>query len=524
MNWKIYVAWFFPIWIYIAVICGKLLYATAQIYPMFLIGAIGITLTFITGFILIGLILKHPIGHILASIGMLVGCIITITLFIGAHGEAYQGLFAVGLYSGIFGIVIFMKTIRQEYWLKLHRDFLSNIKKNPKSLKKVIAGIICMGMAGTGMILIRDYPGSSVTFEISANDAQNYDLVVYFPDYNAINVQICEIFQEVNATLSFPMSEKEFQENDTRNQKAADAVKLLNQYGVRTEIWPLFEWEDGSYPSISEMNRWGILYEKFHNWTMRHNITVEYLLWDIESGGESANYSDVENWIEPFKTFGKMGASGKWLRDVDLNWQDALTIIRNLSQQSKADGHIMRTTTHTIIHDLFDGDSDIQKNDGLPVWDAGDAFEYISMMAYLGCEWGGTTTPDLVYENVRLSAISQPGQIAICIGCINYTPYPTIEPIVRDVRLSLAAGCHSVRLFQANSWISGVGVWNSSSGNMVYGGPAHGVDGETGLRQLLQACRESGTVTYTPTRSYRAGMFASIFQDIVWDFGKPYLF
>ena len=92
---------------------------------------------------------------------------------------------------------------------------------------------------------------------------------------------------------------------------------------------------------------------------------------------------------------------------------------------------------------------------------------------------------------------------------------------MNDVYLVLAAGCDSVRLFQANSWIDGVGTFQGSGG-MVYGGSAHGVNGTSGLLQLLEACRQGGTVTYTPSPSDHQGIFTSILDNILDDFAKPY--
>jgi hypothetical protein len=154
---------------------------------------------------------------------------------------------------------------------------------------------------------------------------------------------------------------------------------------------------------------------------------------------------------------------------------------------------------------------------GIPAWDSKEAYEYISMMSYRGCEWGGDPgSSTWIYEHVKASAKTQTGKIAICLGCINYNPYPTIASVVNDVHLALSAGAHSVRLFQGASWIYGV---SPDPIKNVWGNIAHGLNNtETeGLLQLLKACRQGGNVAYTPGIEIDVNIFFNILIDIILD-------
>jgi hypothetical protein len=522
MKRSLFCLWMTPLFLYVMYFCIKLTVSLFKIWSPLGWGAIGILIAVSVFLIILLFLIEHPLIQVLWAIIVLVGSTAPIAIFIGAHSNTAQLFFIADLYTLIGAVFVFIDGVKKEKWQTYKQAFQATLEKKPHALKLLFILFCVSGIVCPVLIVNLSNPGDTQTFQITDQQAQSYDLVVYFPDYTKVDTQICSIFQEVNATLSFPMSEDQFSPSDNRSILAANAVALLNTYNVKVEIWPLFEREYGSYPSISEMGRWEILYFKFHNWTVFHNLTVDYVLWDIESGGEGANKDEFNSWVEPYKSCGRFGAGLELVHNISQIWNNALETINTLGVQAKIDGHIMRTTTHTIIWDLFDGDSDIQKHDGLPVWDATASFEYISMMAYLGCEWGGNPgTSDSIYEVVRASKLTQPGTIAVCLGCINYTPYPTITPVVNDVLLSIAAGCDSVRLFQANSWINGVGTWEGRSG-IVNGGIAHGVDGVSGLRQLLLACRKGGSVSYVPTKNMRNHIFNMVALDVLLDLSRPF--
>jgi hypothetical protein len=155
--------------------------------------------------------------------------------------------------------------------------------------------------------------------------------------------------------------------------------------------------------------------------------------------------------------------------------------------------------------DILTGSNNEQKYDGMPSFDIRSDYDYISMMIYRGCEWGGNTTPEYVYTGVKaLKATQVPGgDVGVCLGCINYLPYPTIASVQNDVRLALAAGATSVRLFQGQSWTDG-GVF-----------PGYGFGG---LRDLLLAVRQGGSAQYVSNSSYEVGSALNIIQDVFYDF------
>lgn len=556
-----YAAWFAPLWIYLGVLAGRFIHATSQIGPRLAGGSWGVATSLVGLFALGAVLARYPLGRVTLAVLVLASSVVPVCLLVGAHGVVYWGLFLTTAYLDIGAVLVTReglgKIARSRQAKREGRPAspgrrggaVEGVKNVPGTVhidtppapapaapasplsgrrrrqRRRLATLLLLGVAGTclvtGPLLVARVatPGPTRSFTITPARAASYDLVVYFPRVTAVNETVCEIFASANATLSFPLSEDKFQAGDPAGEAAAQAVQQLNAHGIPVEIWPLFERDEGHYPSIAEIDRWDDLYAHFHDWTVRHGLTVEYLLWDIETEGEGIDKTEFEAWPFPLDEIGKHAADARRIAEMEPTWTEALQTVRALGQQARADGHAMRTTTHTIIWDLFDGDADLQKQAGLPVWAAGDAFEYVSMMAYRGCEWGGTPANSaMIYDVVRASALTQPGTIAVCLGCINYTPYPTIAPVVADVHLALAAGADSIRLFQANSWIDGVGTWEGSGG-MVYGGGAHGIEG---FRALLAACREGGTTTYQPTSRDQLTAFGSVLLDVLWDLAGPF--
>nr|MDO8087872.1 hypothetical protein [Candidatus Sigynarchaeum springense] len=531
-----YIIWASPLVAILGIFITRCAAAAWPIEPAIGLGFLGYGFLVAGFFVLLGLLIKHPLFQFIFSTIFMIFSIAVFTIFFGSYGQAYILAFISTVFMDVVAGYNIWDCARKKdgvmNWVRMRKAFWAIFKdKEVKGVKaarkRLVAGLLVFaGLYGSMGFLVAAPQNADMapeTFTITALQAENYDLFVYFPDYSVINDTICDIFDEANATLSFPLTEDRFAVGDANGDLAANKTALLNARGIKVEVWPLFEWDEGSYPSISEIDRWPILYEKFHNWTVRNAITVDYMMWDIEAGGEEANNDDIKDWIQPFRALAEHGRNALRVKQMDEIWPGALATIRALGDQCRVDGHLMCTTTHTIIEDVFDGDSDGQKLLGLPVWDAADAFDFISMMIYRGCEWGGVpATTDYVFDYARMNALinNRPGDIvAVCLGCINYTPYPDIPSVVNDVHLSLAAGANMVRLFQANSWINGVGTWQNSYGNWIYGGPAHGV---SGLRDLLLACRQGGSVVYQPTASRRQALLTSIAYDVLFDLGKPF--
>ncbi|MHA1872166.1 MAG: hypothetical protein ACTSU2_13875 [Promethearchaeota archaeon] len=566
-NWELGRVWFFlmgaPLFIILFWFNLRLIGITSRIWHSFMIGFIGVFFLLIVIYLALEYMYRFPLAQVAISILLIVLSLFLIIMFIFARAQAFRILFGLAIYEDTLAVIqivyLLKKLIKQmkvagrgatredQINLAIPRKnlkafIISGIKIIGRDLKSELMEIfrifklkkrylrsikfnifivsLFLGIILAPKLVINDKP---MVFSISDEQAESYNLVVYFPDYNQIDSQIVSIFKEVNATLSFPLTINRFFEGDMQGEIAANKVKLLNQNNVSVEIWPLFESNNGSYPSISEIKDWPYLYNMFQEWIVRNNISVQYLLWDIESGGEFADAPSFNN-LSPFlKWLAYSSYEPLRVNSIKEQWPNALEVIHNISDRARNDGHIMITTTFTLIQDVFDGDPDLQQFYGLPVWDAGDAFTYISMMAYRGCEWGGEPQPSsMIYEFVHMSAISQPGTIAVCLGCINYTPYPEIKDVKQDVLLALAAGANTVRLFQANSWINGVGTWQNSNGNWIYGGIAHGVDNSTtgGLKQLLEACRTGGSVEFTPNRNIRYSILNSILKDLTYNLMK----
>lgn len=515
MKSRKFLIWFLPIIILAFIVSIQFL------IPALYLGGIALAYAFmfplLVAFIvlIVYIVALHPIGQILVSSILILISLSILLMFVYSGFTAFFSLVIIFTYAAAFSVYAIY-------------DALSNAKKMREESKiymknryeKILVTFLIL------IPVILSFGLSSLYYlpparEITINDAQaeTYELVLYYPTKPDIDEEFCEVMQATNVNcVSFQMSEYEFEAGSIYERQAAYAVRNLTNYNIKVEIWPLFNVGEGHYPSISEIDRFDDLYSAFHDWLVRNSLNVDYLMWDIETEGEYANVSIYENWTEPFKTLAGVGAQGKRFNRIESIWSEANQAIINLAEQANDDGIEVRTTTHTIIWDVLDGDSDIQQQNGIPAWASKDAYEYISMMAYRGCEWGGfPTDPSYIYKTVKTSADTQDPPIAICLGCINYNPYPNIQSVVSDVHLALGAGADSVRLFQGASWVYGVAENEEKD---VWGNIAHGLNNtETqGLLQLLQACRQGGTFTYEPTIWMEHSAIGSVILDILYNF------
>jgi hypothetical protein len=356
-----------------------------------------------------------------------------------------------------------------------------------------------------------------VQFTITDAQAMDYDLVLYYPDPQWINASVCQIAADHNVTLSFNVVQPDFAAAEPRSTIIANAVRVCNAYNVSVEVWPLFAWDNGSYPSLSDADRIPGLYADFRAWAVRENINISYIMWDMEAGGEVDTCTNPA-WVDNLGIFGYTGRSVYCLATARDSWNAAVAIIKSVHQQAKTDGYIVRATTHAgMVYDMFDGDDSIQRNWRLPVWTTGE-YEYVSQMLYRGCDGPGNRSSAFIYEGVRASALAVPGKTAVCLGCINYEPYPDIPSVVADVHLALAAGADSVRLFQGCSWVFGTGEAPGVPDGVAWTNPPHYL---SGLDALLAACRQGGNVTYYPEQNDRNEMIVSILLDVFQDFVFP---
>ncbi len=517
-TWILFLAWLAPFGAVVVYFSARLLAATSYMGGIVSSMAIGTVFGLATLFVFIFLLLLHPAGRFVASVLLGVLAILPIPVVASSGFTSFVFLFIIGIYT--LGWAIFNAIDVVMSW-KRSRKLISGLQKGSKHA--IASALMVSGFLFTcvACVLSPGYvPMQSIDYEITDGQADSYELVLYWPAKDQVNDSFCALLQAANVTTnSFSMLQDEFENGTIAEMLATNATRAANARGLKVEIWPLFNAGEGHYPSISEIDRFPELYEAFHNWTLRNNITVDYILWDIESEGEGTNASAFINWIEPFKTLATYGAMGRYISSLRPGWVLANEAIRNLAARSRTDGHIARATTSPIIWDVFDGDGQLQMLSGIPAWDSSDAYEYISMMSYRGCGWGGNTSASWIYEHVRASRLTQPGKVAICLGCLNYNPYGKIASVVNDVRLALAAGANAVRLFQGWSWVAGVSP-NPDQG--VLGNPANGYNGTTGLLQLLQACRSGGTVTYKPEAAIYIDIFVNILVDVAMDLVNPF--
>ncbi|MHA1340146.1 MAG: hypothetical protein ACTSRZ_10340 [Promethearchaeota archaeon] len=552
MNLKSFLIFITPITSILIYIILRLIIISFSFGRIFVLLSFG-ALPILFGILLIFYILaRHPLGMIFDSLIMLLLSLSLIYIVYLTRFSAMIIPFVISIVQIVFSILNISYAIknfreityklregkkRRRMDRKLKRQNKNNIdssgleeinarqKENERiefeyniklQLYALFAIFLCISGFGFGIFYF-PYQNYEKEFVISDYEAQSYELVLYYSNKADINETFAKIMSEANVScVSFPMKQAEFAEGSVEEITAAYAVRNLTNYGIKVEVWPLFNPDEGFYPSISEIDRFPELYESFKNWTIRNSLNVDYILWDIETFGETPDTAQYNDLSEPFKTLALGAVYASKISETKKIWKDANEAIISLANQARLDGFEIRTTTHTIIWDVFDRDDDLQMSLGIPAWSSKDAYEYISMMSYRGCEWGGNSSSTWVYEHVHASDMTQQGKIAICLGCINYNPYPDIESVVHDVRLALAAGADAVRLFQGVSWVYGVGADPSKE---ITGNIAHGFNStETeGLLQMLEECRKGGIVKYRPEFDIDLTIIGYILADIVLD-------
>ncbi len=496
MKWTIIAAFFLPI-------VGILLYMTFQFLKLAgMMGgsiasiAFGSTILLLAAFILFLLTIKNPIIRILLGLGSFIFFAAELLLFsisefeIGHFGMMWASI------ELLFGILLFRDAAGD---LKRHNPLYGIPKIRHKQL---VSLLLAVNLLLSGALILTPLLPKTHSFAISDAQAQEYDLVLYWGGQTQMNETLVDICADANATLSFNMVESMFAAGDPVGDHCASVVAYANTQGVKIEIWPLFLREDGLYPSYSDTYKMELLYEKFHSWTLSHSITVDYLLWDIETDPNKP----YEGWAKDIPLLSDLGNIIAPLLSVEErrnNWTETLQIWQELNQRAIGDGYTVRGTLMPLAFDLLDGDADFQLSQGLPGYEILEEYEYISQMIYRGCEWGGATTNEYVYQSVKAMSLAlSPHHVAVCIGCINYLPYPDVESVTNDIYLALAAGAHSVRLFQGHSWVAG-GTY-----------PGHGYDG---LEELLSAARSGGTGSYTRNYPYELSVLGQIYLDISLD-------
>jgi len=443
------------------------------------------------------LIIKLIIG-IVFEIWMLFGLLIS-----ALNGfQYYHLIFATGLYEGVFAIFLFRDAAKK--WKRgKNREKISFKDKRTKISAISLSAVFIIGLIFSFSPF---YSNKTHTFEVSDTQAQNYELVLYLP----ATMEAVNACRDANATLSFNMDQSLFNVSNPTGTDLANIVDYANQEGVPIEIWPLFDSDGNHYISSRKtIHLWG-LYADFHNWTVFHNITVDYILWDIEDWIqiEDLNYMGWARNVPLLNVLGNISMYGVIFKDNLRNWPSIIEEWKSIAIQAQSDGHIIRGTVNPRAWDYADSDFDLSVAYFMPSYELLPEFQYVSSMIYTGCEWGmaaGGAQSEYVYQSLTQIKRVNPGPLAVCLGCLNYVQYQNIPAVKNDVMLALAEGADAIRLFQGGSWVNG---WI---------GPAHGYQG---LYDLLAACRTGGQGSYTHTGAFDLMFVGATVADIIIDFYK----
>ncbi len=481
----------------------KLVYSSIRLFGLAGVSLIGIGIFSLVAVTLLFLFHNSSILKMVMGVINEIWMVLLILISIIHVFQYFYLLFSTSIWNGVFGVFLIRDAVKD--WQEGSRNEKLDFKEKRT---KIIAIVLSSVVVFSAFLTISPFfNNKTYTFEVSDTQAQNYELVLYLPATNE-TVDVC---RDANATLSFNAVQDVFNGSNPSGAVLANVVKYANSQGVPIEIWPLFNRSSG-FHYISARNTealWG-LYNDVHNWTEYYNITLDYLLWDIEDWvyGEDMGYEGWAKNIPVLNSLGNLSMYGVILNDNLDAWDDIIAEWKAMAIQSQADGHIMRGTVNPSAYDYADGDLDFSTLNFMPSLELIPEFQYISSMYYTGCEWGlawGGAGPELVYQNTKMMTKVNPGPIAVCLGCINYVQYQNISAVKNDVMLALAAGANAVRLFQGGSWVYG---WI---------GPVHGY---SGLNDLLQACRTGGEAHYTHTGTYDISFMGSTIGDIIIDFFK----
>jgi hypothetical protein len=480
----------------------KLTYSSLRLFGLAGLSLIGICLISLAAiglvFFFYNVTIVKLILGVLKELWMIV-IILTASLQVFQY---FHILLATAIFNGVFGVYLIIDAFNDWKFGERQRK-ISFKDKRTKILAISISAVFVLGAIS---FVSPFYNNKTYTFEVSDAQAQNYELVLYYP--NTIGgVNAC---RDANATLSFNMPQSWFNVSNPNGIDMANLVSYANAEGVLIEIWPLFD--SGGYHYISARNTEHLweLYADFHNWTDYYNITVDYILWDIEDfvQGEDLNYEGWAQNIPVLNSLGNLSMYGVTLMDNLHNWNYIIEEWKLMAVQALNDGHIMRGTVNPRSWDYADGDFDLSIAYYMPSYELLPEFQYISSMIYTGCEWGmaaGGAGSEYVYQSLTQMKRVNNGPLAVDLGCINYIQYQNITAVKNDVMLAVSQGADAIRLFQGGSWVNG---WI---------GPAHGY---SGLNDLLQACRTGGTGSYRHTGVFDMMFVGGTIADIIVDFFK----
>ncbi len=414
----------------------KLVYSSTRLVGLAGFSLIGIRLISILGVVLLFLFRENPVMQLIMGIVNELWMLFIFLIVILHMFQYFILLFITSIWNGIFGVFLIRDAIMK--WKNGERKHKINFKeKRVKIAAIALSAIILSGIVFSISPIMNN---KTYTFEISDTQAQNYELVVYYP--NTIGgVNAC---RDANATLSFNMPQRHFNVSDPFGIEMANLVAYANTQGVPIEIWPLFDTLGYHYISAVNTEYMWDLYNDFHNWTDYYNITVEYILWDIEDyvHAEDITYDGWARDIPGLNSLGNLTMYGASLNENLRIWPEIIAEWKAMAVQAELDGHIMRATVNPSAFEYADGDLDYSILSHMPSLELLPEFQYISSMYYTGCEYGMNPFGlEWVYGNIQMMKTINPGPLAVCIGCLNYIQYQNISAVKNDVILSSRCWC-----------------------------------------------------------------------------------
>ncbi len=365
--------------------------------------------------------------------------------------------------------------------------------------------------AGPGTLLMTTpyWNCQTLEFTVTPEQAQQTDLVMYYTSGFATHHYVVDIARDFNVTLTL-VWDPSYYYNSTAGTPGYDMVEFIeyaNNLSVPVEMFGIynrFHWEDLLAGPLNEE-----VWSHFKSWLATNNISVQYVLWDIE---DSSRPSEVSS-LEAFFPFLEVRGLAQRIRE--------LPVVREQFEKLVADAAAMGAKTRITTYgpgDAFDGDADMTLLGGFASYDLADliengSIEYVSTMAYTN-HWGDIPPAQLsgfesVYRNARQLRHLMLDAVGLDIGNINGAGMNTTGPVVEQVNLAIAAGATSVRLFNGASWVNG---WD-----YVWDGPEWG---ESGTRALFTAIRQGGTARFTENAGLNAGDFQNVFLDCVLNLMK----
>jgi len=360
--------------------------------------------------------------------------------------------------------------------------------------------------AGPGTLLMTSlyWNCQTMEFTVMPAQAQQTDLVMYYTSGFATHHYVVDIARDFNVTLSLAW-DPAYYYNSSPGTPGYDMVKFIEY--ANNELVPIemfgtyngFHWEDLRAGPLNEE-----VWSHFKSWLATNNISVQYVLWDIE---DYSRPSEVAL-LEAFFPLVEVRGLAQRIRELP----DVRAQFERLVADTAAMGAKTRITTYGP-GDAFDGDADMTLLGGFASYDLADliengSIEYISTMAYTN-HWGDIPPAQLsgfesVYRNARQLRHLMPNAVGIDIGNINGAGMNSTGPVVEQVNLAIAAGATCVRLFNGASWVNG---WD-----YTWDGPEWG---ESGTRALFTAIRQGGTARFTENTGLNVGDFQNVFLDCV---------